>query len=131
MRIRVVAAAAVLGGSILLAGCTPPGIVCSAVMYITPGPVVVEVDPAIVGDGSLSACLGRECEPVALAPTASGVWHVPATSLDGVDPGEGVRVFIRDVAGATIREEWKAVPYDVVDPGPCPGPITIRPVQLG
>ena len=136
METRALAAAMVLAPAVLLTGCVPPGIACTAIMYVTPGPVVVEVDPMLIGDGSLAACLGKECEPTTIAPSGSGVWEVPDAppyspqNIDGVDPGAGVRLVIRDATGATVRDEWREIPFTRDSPGPCPGPITLRPVVL-
>jgi len=130
MKLRAVAAAAMLLVTTPLAGCAPPGFACPAMMYITPGPVVVETDPVIGVDVSISACLGRECKPLPLDPVETGVRHVPAPSYDGVNVEHGVRVVIRDAVGAIIRDEWHAVPYQRDTPGPCPGPITLQPVRV-
>lgn len=133
---RPLAAAAVTAACVTLVGCVPPGIACSAVGYITLGPVVVEADPSLVGDGSLTACLGKECEPTTLSPAEPGVWKVPdappysSHSIHGVDPGAGVRLVIRDATGATVRDEWREIPYTRDRPGPCPGPISLQPVVL-
>jgi len=137
MRIRAFAAAAVLTACVTLAGCVPPGVACPAIMYITPGPVVIEADPDLVGDGSLAACLGKECEAAPVASTTPGVWNVPPeppyapTDFDGVHPAEGVRVVITDSAGAIVHDEWLPVPFTDDAPGPCPGPITLQPVVIG
>jgi hypothetical protein len=137
MRIRAFAAAAVLTACVTLAGCVPPGIACPAIMYINSGPVVIEADPDLVGDGSLAACLGKDCDSALVAPTTPGVWNVPPeppyapTDTDGVHPAEGIRVVIMDSAGETVRDEWLPVPYVEDAPGPCPSPFTLQPVVLG
>ncbi|MCC4248747.1 MULTISPECIES: hypothetical protein [Microbacterium] len=133
---RPIAAAAVIAVCATLVGCVPPGFACPAIMYVTPGPVVVEIDPALVGDGSLAACLGKQCKPTTISPAESGVWRVPdappysAQSVDGVDPDAGVRIVIRDATGATVRDEWREIPFTRDSPGPCPGPISLQPVVL-
>ncbi|KQR25347.1 hypothetical protein [Microbacterium sp. Leaf151] len=137
MRIRAFAAAATLAASATLAGCVPPDVVCPAIMYINVGPVVIEADPDLVGDGSLAACLGRDCDPAPVASAKPGVWNVPPeppyapADNDGVHPTEGVRVVIMDSAGETVRDEWLPVPYVEDAPGPCPSPFTLRPVVIG
>ncbi|SIR58255.1 hypothetical protein [Microbacterium sp. RURRCA19A] len=136
MMSRPIAAAALVVGCVTLAGCVPPGIACPAIMYPISGPVVVEVDPTLIGDGSLAACLGKDCEAAAIAPAEPGVWRIPdappysSQNVDGVDPGAGVRLVIRDATGATVRDEWREIPFTRDDPGPCPGPITLQSIVL-
>lgn len=130
------AAAAVLAGSLALTACVPPGIACPAIGFVYSAPVIIEASPDLVGNGSLAACLGDDCEPALVKPAEPGKWEVPQEppyapqDTIGLDLGAGIRVVIVDASGATIRDEWIEIPYTSSSDGRCPGPVEFQPVVV-
>ncbi|MFE5410933.1 hypothetical protein [Microbacterium sp. NPDC056569] len=133
---KVAAAAAVLTGVLALSACVPPGVACPAIGYVIEGPVVIEISPNLVGDGSVAACLGDDCEPALVAPVEAGRWEVPQEppyapqDTIGLDLGAGVRVAIIDASGVSIRDEWFEIPFTSSSDGFCPGPVEVQPVVV-
>lgn len=136
MRTRRLPALAVLAASIALTGCASQPVACPAIGFVYPDPVIVQIDPTVVGAGTVAACLGEGCQPVALEPTARGRWEVPPEppfapkGTIGVDPGAGIRIAVLDAAGTTVRDEWFEIPYTSRSNGACPAPVEFQPVVV-
>ncbi|EIC06716.1 hypothetical protein [Microbacterium sp. A1-JK] len=132
--LKVAAAAGVLTGSLALSACVPPGVACPAIGFVLSGPVVIEISPDLVGDGSVAACLGDDCEPASIEPVEPGKWEVPQEppyapqDTVGLDLDAGIRVAIIDASGAIIRDEWFEIPFTSNADGVCPGPVDVQPV---
>lgn len=126
--LRIAAVPAALVGALTLSSCVPPGIACPAIGFVYAAPVVVEVDQALIGDGSLAACLGDDCEPALIEPVDAGRWEVPQEppyapgDTIGLDDGDGIRIVITDVDGGIVRDDWYEIPYTGGSDGFCPGP---------
>lgn len=136
MRVPKIAAAAVLTGSLALTACVPLGIACPTIGFVYTAPVIIEISPDLVGNGSLAACLGEGCEPAPVAPVEAGKWEVPQEppyvpqDTIGIDPGARIRIAIVDAFGTTIRDEWFEIPYTSSSDGFCPGPVEFQPVVV-
>jgi hypothetical protein len=134
--LRIAVAVGVLIGSLALSACVPPGVACPAIGFVLSGPVVIEIRPDLVGDGSVAACLGDDCEPALVASVEAGKWEVPQEppyapqDTMGLDLDAGIRVAIIDASGATIRDEWFAIPFTTSSDGFCPGPVEVQPVVV-
>lgn len=136
MRAKIVAAVSMLLAAVALTACVPSGFACPAIGYVYDGPVSVEIDPSLVGEGTLSACFGAECGAAAIAPSETGRWEVPQEppyappNTISLDPGASIRLLITTSAGDVIRDEWIEVPYTSQSVGSCPGPVEFHPVEL-
>jgi hypothetical protein len=73
--IAAAAAAAVLG-SLTLAACAPPTVARPAIGYVYTAPVVIEMSPDLIGDGTLAACLTKRASLLP-SPGRARVWEVP------------------------------------------------------
>ncbi|MCK6066525.1 MULTISPECIES: hypothetical protein [Microbacterium] len=133
---KVAVAAGILTSALALSACVPPGVACPAIGFVLSDPVVIEIDPDLVGGGSVAACLGDDCEPALVASVDPGKWEVPQEppyapqDTIGLDLGAGIRVAIVDAAGATIRDEWFEIPFTSSSDGVCPGPVEVQPVVV-
>lgn len=136
MRVKIAAAGSMLLAAVTLTACVPPGVACPAIGYVYDGPVMVESSPDLVGDGTLSACFGAECEAAAVAPDPAGHWEIPQeppyapANTISLAPGTSIRVVITTSAGDVTRDEWIEVPYTRQSVGSCPGPVDFHPVEL-
>ncbi|WP_375385927.1 hypothetical protein [uncultured Microbacterium sp.] len=136
MRFRVFAATALLLAIAALAACVPPGVACPAIGYVYMSPVKVEISADLVGNGTVAACFGAECEPAAIAPSRDGGWEVPpeppyaAADTIGLYPGAGIRIVIVDGSGEVVRDEWIEIPYTSTSNGSCPGPVDFHSVAV-
>jgi hypothetical protein len=134
VRRRAITATGVLLGMSSLVACVPPGVACPAIGYVYTAPVVVEISPELVGDGVVSACLGKDCEVTALDASPSGRWEVPQeppfapTENLGLASGDSIRVLVTDGTGAVVRDIWREIPYTTTSNGSCPGPTQFDPV---
>lgn len=125
-----------LVGALTLVACVPPGVACPAIGYVYAAPVVVQIEPDLVGDGTLAACLGAQCEAAAIVPSEAGRWEVPQETpyapadTIGLDPGDSIRLVITTSTGEVVRDEWVEIPYTSHSDGFCPGPVEFHPVEL-
>lgn len=137
MRLRPLVAVLALVGISALTACVPPGLACPAIGFVYSAPVVLEVDPDLVGDGTAAACFGDECEAAELALDADGRGRVPQEppyfpeGTIGINPGDGIRVVITDGAGEVVRDERFEIPYkSTAEPTSCPAPVGFQPVVV-
>lgn len=132
---RALTAALLLTATTMLAGCVPPGIACPAIGFVYADPVILEIDPDILADGTVAVCLGGECEPAPLTPTTDEQWQVPQEppyapdNVLGLNAGDSVRIVITDSSGDVILDESREIPY-TAQGGRCPGPIEFQPVVI-
>jgi len=123
----------------LLVGTTGCVGACTTIGYLNNADIRIEFDTALLSSDEVAACLGPDCEPVAV--NASGEeWLVPqaAPYLDGVlAPGGSTdavaRVVVTDATGDVIHDETHDIPT-VLDRtglfGQCPGPYNYDPVEV-
>ena len=139
MRFRAIPATVVLVAAATLAACVPavpPPFACPAIGYVYTEPVKVEIGADLVGNGTVAACFGADCEPAAIAPNKDGSWEVPpeppyiAADTIGLVPDAGLRLVITDGSGAVTRDEWFEIPYTTESHGLCPGPLEFQPVVV-
>ena len=128
-------ALAALTTTAILGACAPLVPVCPAIGFVNPGPVTIEVAPALtVGD--LAACFGGGCIPAALPLDGDGRGELPLdppyvgdTSIVSIEPGTTMRVVITDRDGIVTRDLQVEIPY-TSEGGSCPGPVTFGPVVI-
>ncbi|WP_036316566.1 hypothetical protein [Microbacterium sp. B24] len=129
-------AAAALLTTGLLGGCGPMVPVCPAIGFVNPGPVTIEVAPALTV-GEVAACFGDGCAPTPLPLGRDGRGRMPLappyladTSVVSIEPGTTVRVVITDATGTVTRDVRAEIPYRSEGGGPCPGPVSFDAVVI-
>lgn len=133
---RLPIAVAALLSTGLLGACGPLAPVCPAIGFVNPGPVTIEVSPALVV-GEVAACVGDDCSPAALPLDRNGRGHmalsppyVGDTSMVSIEPGTTVRVVITDRSGVIARDVQVQIPYTSEGGGSCPGPVSFHAVVI-
>lgn len=133
---RTTGAAALIAATTMVTACVPPGIACPAIGFAYTAPVELEIDPDLVSDGTVAACLPAGCEPVVVPADGNGRWLVPqeppytGEEAIGLEPGNEVRVLITDNAGTIMKDGLWEIPYTPTSDGFCPGPVNFHPVEI-
>jgi hypothetical protein len=133
------AGAAALVGTLVaaLTGCAavPPPFACPLVAYVYMDPVHILIDLPMAGAETVAACFNEGCEVAPIHLGDDGMYVLPqeepfitADSL-GINPGTVVTVAV--TRGGTTYEYVTEVPYEVLEPGPCPSPVEFQPVVIG
>jgi len=128
-------ALAALTTTAVLGACAPLVPACPAIGFVNPGPVTIEVAPALTV-GEVAACFGDGCTPAPLPLDGDGRGELPLeppyardTDAMSIEPGTTVRVVITDRDGVVTRDLQIEVPY-TSEGGSCPGPVTFGPVVI-
>jgi len=135
MKRRLLLIVAALSATTMLSACAPLALACPAIGFVYDAPVALDVSPAVLGEGTIAACIGEGCVPAPLPVDSAGHAEMPQASpyqvghAIGIQPGTTARVVISGVDGTVLRDLEVEIPYTSAG-GSCPGPVTFHPVVI-